>query len=55
MQPDHIHCPILLLTEGVDLESQVPAGYACATCGQVLVRFVPRPVPEFVIAGSLAA
>ena len=48
MAPEtHTHVPVLVLTEGVDLEEQVPVGYACAICGQPIAWLVPRePEPE---------
>jgi len=50
----HIHVPVLLLTEGVDLESQVPAGYVCRTCGEILTMFVPQPTPAYLVSAQAA-
>ena len=47
----HIHVPVLLLTEGVDLESQVPVGYVCRTCGAQLCGFVPKFIPRYLASG----
>ena len=51
----HTHVPVILVTEGVDLEALVPAGYVCRVCGVQLCAFVPRPVPEYLIGQPLAA
>lgn len=48
----HVHTAVLVVSEGVDLESQIPVGYACTICGQQLVSLVPRPAPQYLIAGS---
>lgn len=41
------HIPVIVLSEGVDLESQIPVGFACAECGEELASLVPTENPAY--------
>lgn len=46
----HIHVPIPVFSEGVDLEDLELVGHACAICGEELIALVPRPVAKYAIS-----
>jgi hypothetical protein len=50
LQPACNHVPVPVVTEGVDLESLVLVGHACAICGEELIALVPRPVAKYAIS-----